>query len=145
LVGGSIVGLIFVVNDLLDEWHQFLKNFESAFEGSPVSKTRNFLCFSAGEKGKEMLELFFSAGVDNLLFEEFFKLFFVRKVDEFIEFLFINGKSCFFMCPFAKMRLKSSKELNSLSEVSFEEDFPEELQLFGVGKEMDLKLGRKYL
>ncbi len=43
------------------------------------------------------------------------------------------------------MRLKSSNELNSLSEVSFEEDFSEELQLFGVGKEMDLKLERKYL
>jgi hypothetical protein len=43
------------------------------------------------------------------------------------------------------MRLKSSNELNSLSEVSFEEDFPEELQLFGVGKEMNLKLERKYL
>jgi hypothetical protein len=73
LVGGSIVGLIFVVNDLLDERQEFLKNFEPAFERSPVSKTRNFLCFSAGEKGKEMLELFFSADVDNLLFEELFK------------------------------------------------------------------------
>jgi hypothetical protein len=43
------------------------------------------------------------------------------------------------------MRLKSSNELNSFSEVSFEEDFPEELQFFRVSKEMDLKLGRKYL
>ncbi len=133
-----------MVNDLLNERQEFLKNFEPAFERSPVSKTGDFLCFSASQKRKEMLEIFFSTDIDNFLFKEFFKLLFIRDVNQFIKFLLINGKSSFFMCPFAEMRLKRSNEFNSLGKVSFEEDFPKELKLFGVSKETDLKLERKY-
>lgn len=46
-----------------------------------------------------MLELFFGADIDDLLFEEFFELLFVGDVNEFIEFLFVNRKACLFVGP----------------------------------------------
>ena len=84
-----------------------------------------------------MLKLFLRAGIDNLVFEECFELFLIRKIDELIKFLFVNGETCFFVGPLTQ--IKSGNEFDRLFEVSFEDDFPKELDLFRIGKEVDLR------
>ncbi len=84
-------------NDLLNDGKEFFKDFEPAFHGSPISKTGDLLGFPAGEKSEKVLEFFLCADVDDLLFEEFFKFFFIRDIDEFKQFLFVNGEACLFV------------------------------------------------
>jgi hypothetical protein len=88
-----------VRNNLFYDGEKFFEDFESAFDRRPISKARNFLGFSAGQKGKKMLILFLSAEIENLFFKKFFELLFVWDINKFIKFLFVNGQACLFVTP----------------------------------------------
>ncbi len=74
---GSVDAFSIVKDNLFDDGEKFFEDFESAFDGCPISKARDFLGFSAGQKGKEVLVLFLSAEIENLFFKNFFELLFV--------------------------------------------------------------------